>query len=416
MKNRIAQALTKLFDRHRIVFWYDAKQEFRHDYSALNLPGIEKITLTNNEFGVKHRTLREQTEQKFLLYREGPQPADLDNWLLDVQLAHGEFRTDQVAIWLSELELGLEFTDVVQVHAEFFQAIKRKDALKKLLKADDTAGQIRLKMLAVCTGSEPRMDAVVENLLQELAEFIYHKAFVNYTSKQWGMPPEAISPEVTARVPVVVSRDDRYFTDPFQAVPQGGYSAMVAAMLAHPNIELQLSTPMSARVALDWGQGRVMLDGAPFTGPLIYTGMRWHVRAYCEKRGDYLDFVMSRFRGVPELLDSSSHGRELDHFQRFVCPQRRPLLTHFCRQLTHIQQAQIDGAERFPVVWNSFEQWLAPHLPRLAGWLSWGDYDRRQIEQECRQHQLDSTFLQIPRNPTSLESVWSAKAHITPVR
>ncbi len=170
MENRIAQALTKLFDRHRIVFWYDAKQELRDDFKALSLPGIETLELTNNEYAIKYRLLREQPEQKFLLYREGPQPADLDNWLLDVQLAHGEFRTDQVAIWLSELELGLEFMDVVQAHAEFFQAIKRKDALKKLLKADDTAGQIRLKMLAVCTGSEPRMDAVVENLLQELAE------------------------------------------------------------------------------------------------------------------------------------------------------------------------------------------------------------------------------------------------------
>ncbi|WP_163056487.1 BREX-1 system phosphatase PglZ type A [Acidithiobacillus ferrooxidans] len=170
MENRIAQALTKLFDRHRIVFWYDAKQELRDDFEALSLPGIEKLELINNEYGIKYKLLREQPEQKFLLYREGPQPADLDNWLLDVQLAHGEFRTDQVAIWLSELELGLEFTDVVQAHAELFQAIKRKDALKKLLKADDTAGQIRLKMLAVCTGSEPRMDAVVENLLQELAD------------------------------------------------------------------------------------------------------------------------------------------------------------------------------------------------------------------------------------------------------
>ena len=113
----------------------------------------------------------------------------------------------------------------------------------------------------------------VDPLLQELAEFIYHKAFVNYTSKQWGMPPESISPEVTARVPVVVSRDDRYFTDPFQAVPQDGYSAMVAAMLAHPKIELQLSTPMNERVTLDWAQGRVLLDGEPFSGPLIYTGM-----------------------------------------------------------------------------------------------------------------------------------------------
>jgi uncharacterized protein (TIGR02687 family) len=170
MNDRIAQALTKLFDRHRIVFWYDAKQELRDDFEALSLPGVEKLELINNEYGIKYKLLREQPEQKFLLYREGPQPADLDNWLLDVQLAHGEFRTDQVAIWLSELELGLEFTDLVQPHAEFFQAIKRKDALKKLLDANDTAGQIRLKMLAVCTGSEPRMDAVVENLLQELAD------------------------------------------------------------------------------------------------------------------------------------------------------------------------------------------------------------------------------------------------------
>ncbi len=170
MENRIAQALTKLFERHRIVFWYDAKRELRDDFEELQLPGVEKLTLANNEYGVKYKLLREQPKQKFLLYREGPQPADLDNWLLDVQLTHGEFRTDQVAMWLSELELGLEFTNVVQAHAEFFHAIKRKNALKKLLKADDTVGQIRLKMLAVCAGSEPRLDAVVENLLQELAD------------------------------------------------------------------------------------------------------------------------------------------------------------------------------------------------------------------------------------------------------
>jgi uncharacterized protein (TIGR02687 family) len=168
--DKIGQALVRLFEKFRIVFWYDAKQELRDDFEALSLPGIEKLELTNNEFGIKYRILREQPEQKFLLYRDGPQPNELDNWLLDVQLAHAEFRTDQVAIWLSELELGLEFADVVQNHAEFFQAVKRKDAIKKMLRGDDTPGQIRLKMLAVCTGSEPRMDSVVENLLQELAE------------------------------------------------------------------------------------------------------------------------------------------------------------------------------------------------------------------------------------------------------
>lgn len=172
MSNRITEALTKLFDRHRIVFWYDAKLELREDFDALSLSGVDKLVLTNNEYSIKYKVLREQPEQKFLLYREGPQPADLGNWLLDVQLAHGEFRTDQVSIWLSELELGLEFLDVLQNHVEFFHAAKRKDTLKKLLKADDTAGQIRLKMLAVCAGAErdPRLDTVVETLLQELAD------------------------------------------------------------------------------------------------------------------------------------------------------------------------------------------------------------------------------------------------------
>ena len=170
MSQKINYALSRLFDKHRVVFWYDTKHELRGDFEAVSIPDVEKLEITNNEYGLKHRILREAPEQKFLLYKAGPQPEDLDNWLLDVQLAHGEFRTDQVAIWLSELELGLEFAEVAQAHAEFFQAIKRKEALKKLLKPDDTAGQLRLKMLAVCAGSEPRMDSVLESVLQQLAE------------------------------------------------------------------------------------------------------------------------------------------------------------------------------------------------------------------------------------------------------
>lgn len=112
-----------------------------------------------------------------------------------------------------------------------------------------------------------------EPLLAELAEFIYQRAFVNYTCKQWGVTPESISPEVTARVPVVVSRDDRYFTDPWQAVPVDGYTAMFNRMLSNPLIELRLSTPMAKHIQLDWQQNAILLDGEPFLGPLIYTGM-----------------------------------------------------------------------------------------------------------------------------------------------
>jgi len=177
MEDHIAQALTRLFERHRIVFWYDAKNELRDDFASLSLPGVEKLEIANNEYALKYRLLREEPERRFLLYREGPRPEDLDNWLLDVQLAHGEFRTDQVSIWLSELELGPAFTEVVQAHTEFFQAVKRKDALKKLLMPDDTIGLIRMKMLAGCARSEARMDDVIENLLQELLRDAGHSRF-----------------------------------------------------------------------------------------------------------------------------------------------------------------------------------------------------------------------------------------------
>jgi len=114
---QIQSALQILFKKHRIVFWYDAKRELRAEFESLLLPGIETIELNHNEFAVKQRILRQQPQGKFLLYHAGPAPADLDNWLLDVQLAQGEFRADQAGLWLSELGLRMEFLEVVQAHA-----------------------------------------------------------------------------------------------------------------------------------------------------------------------------------------------------------------------------------------------------------------------------------------------------------
>lgn len=168
--SEIAQTLSRLFDRHRIVFWYDAKQELQAEYEAVTLPDVEKIVLGNNQFGLKHRMLREQPAQKFLLYHAGPQPDHLANWLLDVQLAHGEFRADQAGLWLHELGLPAEFTEIVVSHADFFKASQRRTELKGLLKQNDSANMIRLKMTAVCTRAEPRLDTILEQLLESLAD------------------------------------------------------------------------------------------------------------------------------------------------------------------------------------------------------------------------------------------------------
>jgi inhibitor of KinA sporulation pathway (predicted exonuclease) len=89
-------------------------------------------------------------------------------------------------------------------------------------------------------------------------------------------------------------------------------------------------------------------------------------------------------------------GREVDHFQRFVRPLRRPLLTPFCRELTRITQANIDGAATLVDVWPTFERWLRHHRANLQGWVSWGDYDRQQLLLAWQQHQLQSLLADVP--------------------
>ena len=175
--DKITQAILRLFEKHRIVFWYDAKRELRQEFESLWLAGIEKRELKDNEFNIKHLILREKPNQKFLLYREGPQPEDLNNWLLDVLLAQGLFSADQVSLWMNELELSPSMWDLVQEHLEFFKNESRRISFKSRMSADDNHNMIRTKMLAVCvnTDVENRVESVLEILLVELAEDKHEK-------------------------------------------------------------------------------------------------------------------------------------------------------------------------------------------------------------------------------------------------
>lgn len=77
--------------------------------------------------------------------------------------------------------------------------------------------------------------------LKFLAEYIYEKIFLNYTTKQWGVSPKDVDGAVTARVPVYLSKDNRYFQDKYQGIPLEGYTKVVEKMLDHPNIEVVLN-------------------------------------------------------------------------------------------------------------------------------------------------------------------------------
>ncbi|MBD5405588.1 UDP-galactopyranose mutase [bacterium] len=78
--------------------------------------------------------------------------------------------------------------------------------------------------------------------LEILANYIYNNIFLNYTLKQWGVKPEDLDPLVTGRVPVYISKDNRYFQNRFQGIPLNGYTEMMKKILNHPLIEVKLNT------------------------------------------------------------------------------------------------------------------------------------------------------------------------------
>ncbi len=106
--------------------------------------------------------------------------------------------------------------------------------------------------------------------LSFLAEYIYEKVFVNYTAKQWNMKPEDMDGAVTARVPVFVGSDNRYFNDKYQMLPKYGYTKMINNMLSHKNIKIMLNTDF--KEVCSTKEKDFYLFGKKFDGQVIYTG------------------------------------------------------------------------------------------------------------------------------------------------
>lgn len=107
--------------------------------------------------------------------------------------------------------------------------------------------------------------------IRELAEYVYNNIFVQYTGKQWGVKPNEIDEAVTARVPVILTEKNGYFTDKYQAMPKEGYTRMFENMLDHPGIDVRLST--SAKDCLKLEKGQIYFECTEFAGDVIFTGM-----------------------------------------------------------------------------------------------------------------------------------------------
>ena len=134
--------------------------------------------------------------------------------------------------------------------------------------------------------------------LRFLADYIYKNIFSFYTQKQWDLNPEDLDPAVTGRVPVYISRDNRYFQNRYQGIPLNGYTAIFEKMLDHPNITVRLNTRFEDIKGLINKEGGIQVDLILHSGPIDeYYGYEYGELPYRSERFDFIEFDREYFQG-----------------------------------------------------------------------------------------------------------------------
>lgn len=147
--------LAARFERHRIVVWHDPDGSFVTEVETQAPIGVAVLRVENDEFGIKHRVLRDEPGTKFLLYRHGPVPDRAGNWLLDLELAHGVFTADRSALMQADLGITAPGTDaLIAEHQKFFGDVKLFAKFKTLLRPGDDLLTVKAKMCAVVLGQK----------------------------------------------------------------------------------------------------------------------------------------------------------------------------------------------------------------------------------------------------------------------
>lgn len=171
--------------------------------------------------------------------------------------------SDTVFNWLSQFTEWYHYEHRVLafVNQHYLPIPINRTTVNKLygLNLDETGiitflNQVKLNKKPVLNSE----DVVLNSVGPDLCD----KFFRGYTRKQWGLELDQLSAGVAARIPTRTNDDDRYFTDKFQFMPQGGYNQLFHKMLQHSNIEVKLSTDYFEI------KNHLVADHTVYTGPI----------------------------------------------------------------------------------------------------------------------------------------------------
>lgn len=213
----------------------------------------------------------------------------------------------------------------------------------------------KLKKLLVDCYGEGKKVPIMELLknedadIQELANYIFENVFKYYTMKQWGLKADELDSAVTARVPVNVSYDDRYFNDAYQYMPSEGYTKIFERMLNHSNIELRLNTKAQDLIKLV--DGKIYFEDEVFDNKLVYTGMLDELFEYALGELPYrsLDLKLERYEN-----DFQKAATE-----NYPCPKEEKAYTRIT-EYKHFLKEEKPGIsyihKEYPMAYNRFNE------------------------------------------------------------
>lgn len=135
----------------------------------------------------------------------------------------------------------------------------------------------------------PEADNLREWAISQVGLKMYLTLIDGYTRKQWGRDPSELPASIIKRIPIRPTFNDDYFTDTYQGLPVGGYSAMILRMLDGIDIMYGVDY-LTNRAAFDGTVANILYTGAIDDlfgcdeGELEYRGLRWELQ---EVEGDF---------------------------------------------------------------------------------------------------------------------------------
>lgn len=284
-----------------------------------------------------------------------------------------------------------EHKTVANIHSQIVPVPFNYNSMKKLLpnaeaiiqhlssKYEDNEHVPVLKLL--------KSDDEIE---RRVAEYAYKNIFETYTKKQWDLYPDEISPSVTARVPIRMGYDDRYFTDKYQGLPADGYLSMIQKMLDHENIEVRVGE----NVSID---DLASVERVLFTGPVDeLLGYKFGVLPYRSLTFEYEEHKIEYLLPTAQLnFTVSKEFTRIVDYSRLLRQGKCTTIT--AKEYSHPFTPGVNEAF-YPVpneeprqMYRQYSDYLSENYPNilLAGRLA--DYKYYNMDQSCKRGLLAAT-------------------------